>query len=42
MLDLLITHASLPDGRRNMSVGVRNGRIAEVREGWQEIGRAHV
>ena len=35
MLDLLITHANLPDGRQQMSVGVQDGRIVEVREGWQ-------
>jgi cytosine deaminase len=34
MLDLLVTHASLPDGRKNMSVGVAAGRIVEVREGF--------
>ncbi|EYC51360.1 cytosine deaminase [Hylemonella gracilis str. Niagara R] len=33
MLDLLITHACLPDGRQNMSVAVQNGKIVEVREG---------
>ena len=30
MLDLLITHANLPDGRKDMSVAVRDGRIVEV------------
>jgi cytosine deaminase len=35
MLDLLITNASLPDGRRHMSVAVQDGRIAELREGLQ-------
>ena len=35
MLDLLITHASLPDGRTHMSVAVQNGRITEVTEGLQ-------
>ena len=30
MLDLLITHATLPDGRSNMSVAVQNGKIVEV------------
>lgn len=34
MLDLLITHATLPDGRTGMSVGVQDGRIVELREGW--------
>ncbi|PKO40337.1 MAG: cytosine deaminase [Betaproteobacteria bacterium HGW-Betaproteobacteria-3] len=33
MLDLLITHASLPDGRTGMSVAVQGGKIVEVREG---------
>ena len=33
MLDLLITNASLPDGRTNMSVAVQNGKITEVIEG---------
>ncbi|HSW20428.1 MAG TPA: amidohydrolase family protein [Ramlibacter sp.] len=33
MLDLLITHASLPDGRTDMSVAVQAGRIVEVTEG---------
>ena len=35
MLDLLITHANLPDGRQNMSIAVQGGRIAEVTEGLQ-------
>ena len=30
MLDLLVTHANLPDGRRDMSVAVQAGRIVEV------------
>ena len=30
MLDLLITHATLPDGRGDMSVAVHDGRIVEV------------
>ena len=30
MLDLLITNASLPDGRTGMSVAVQGGRIADV------------
>ena len=30
MLDLLITHATLPDGRSNMSVAVQDGRITEI------------
>lgn len=35
MLDLLITNASLPDGRTGMSVAVQGGRIAEVTPGLQ-------
>jgi cytosine/creatinine deaminase len=33
MLNLLITNASLPDGRTGMSVAVQNGRITEVTAG---------
>jgi len=33
MLDLLIKNASLPDGRQQMSVGVKNGKIVEVSPG---------
>jgi cytosine deaminase len=33
MLDLLITNASLPDGRTGMSVAVQSGRISEVTPG---------
>ncbi len=33
MLDLLITHATLPDGRTDMGVAVQNGRIVEVSAG---------
>ena len=33
MLDLLIHHATLPDGRLNMSVAVQDGRITEITEG---------
>ena len=35
MLDLLITHATLPDGRQNMSVAVQGGRITELTPGLQ-------
>jgi cytosine deaminase len=35
MLDLLITNAALPDGRRDMSVAVQEGRIVEVAPGLQ-------
>ena len=30
MLDLLVRHANLPDGRRNIDIACRNGRIVEV------------
>jgi cytosine/creatinine deaminase len=33
MLDLLVTNATLPDGRTGMSVAVQGGRIAEVTAG---------
>jgi cytosine deaminase len=33
MLNLLITHATLPDGRTGMSIAVQDGRIAEVTAG---------
>ena len=33
MLDLLITQASLPDGRQNMSIAVKGGKIVEVAPG---------
>ncbi|CAM8657607.1 SsnA Cytosine deaminase and related metal-dependent hydrolases [Comamonadaceae bacterium] len=33
MLDLLIHNATLPDGRRHMSVAVKGGRITEVTQG---------
>jgi len=42
MLDLLITHASLPDGRTNMSVAVQQGKIIEVTEGLAAPARETV
>ena len=33
MFDLLITHATLPDGRQNMSLAVQGGKFVEVTEG---------
>ncbi|MBC7705288.1 MAG: amidohydrolase family protein [Rhodoferax sp.] len=33
MLDLLVTNATLPDGRTDMSVAVQDGRITEVSSG---------
>ena len=33
MLDLIVTHAVLPDGRTDMSIAVQNGRIVEVTKG---------
>ena len=32
MLDLLITNAHLPDGRSNMAVAVKDGKIVDVKE----------
>ena len=34
MLDLLVTHATLPDGRTGMSIAVQQGRITEVSAGF--------
>ncbi len=36
MLDLLIHHASLPDGRTHMGVAVEDGRIVDI------VGRCSV
>src|SRR6187402_2523847 len=33
MLDLLITNATLPDGRSNISIAVQGGKIVQVSEG---------
>ena len=35
MLDLLITHATLPDGRTGMSLGVQRGKFVEVSAGFR-------
>jgi cytosine/creatinine deaminase len=35
MLDLLITHATLPDGRSNMSVAIQEGKIIELTQNLQ-------
>ncbi|MBV7540543.1 amidohydrolase family protein [Acidovorax sp. sic0104] len=35
MLDLLVTHATLPDGRTDVSIAVQDGRITEVTPGLQ-------
>lgn len=42
MLDLLITHASLPDGRSNMSIAVQNGKITAVEAGLQATAKETV
>lgn len=34
MLDLLVTRATLPDGRTDMSIAVQDGRIVDVAEGF--------
>ena len=39
MLDLLITNATLPDGRTGMSIAVQGGRIAEVTAGLDAPAR---
>lgn len=41
MLDLLITHANLPDGRSNMSVAVQDGKITQLSEGPIAGAQAH-
>ena len=33
MLDLLVRHANLPDGRREMDIACQDGRIVEVAAG---------
>jgi cytosine/creatinine deaminase len=35
MLDLLITHAVLPDGRSNMSIAIQDGKIVELTQNLQ-------
>jgi len=42
MLDLLITNASLPDGRTGMSVAVQDGKISEVTPGLTAPARETV
>jgi len=42
MLDLLITNASLPDGRSGMAVAVQDGRIVEVTPGLSAPARETV
>ena len=42
MLDLLITNATLPDGRTGMSVAVQSGRILEVTAGLQAPAATHI
>src|SRR5688572_29427563 len=42
MLDLLITNASLPDGRTGMAVAVQDGRITEVAQGLRAPARETV
>ncbi|MBC5785373.1 amidohydrolase family protein [Ramlibacter sp. USB13] len=42
MLDLLVTNATLPDGRTGMSVAVQDGRIREVAAGLQAQARETV
>ncbi|MBN9407760.1 MAG: amidohydrolase family protein [Burkholderiales bacterium] len=39
MLDLLVTHATLPDGRTDMSVAVQDGRIVDVTHGLRAPAR---
>jgi cytosine/creatinine deaminase len=41
MLDLLITHATLPDGRRDVYVAVKDGKIIDVSHGLSTIPSAN-
>jgi cytosine/creatinine deaminase len=41
MLDLLITHATLPDGRRDVYVAVKDGKIIDVSHGLSNIPSAN-
>ena len=38
MLDLIVRHATLPDGRRDIDIGVRDGRIAALQPGLDATG----
>ncbi len=40
MLDLLIQNATLPDGRREMSIAVRDGKIVEISAGLKAPAQA--
>jgi len=42
MLDLLVTNATLPDGRSGMTVAVAGGRIVEVAAGLDAPAREHL
>jgi len=42
MLDLLVTHATLPDGRSGMSIAVQGGKIVEVSPGLQAAAQQTV
>jgi cytosine/creatinine deaminase len=38
MLDLIVRHATLPDGRRDIDIGVQSGRIAVLQPALKETG----
>ena len=38
MLDLIVRHATLPDGRRDIDIGVQGGRIAALRQALAATG----
>lgn len=42
MLDLLVTNATLPDGRTGMDIGCKDGRIVELRPGLQGDAAARI
>jgi cytosine/creatinine deaminase len=39
MLDVLVTNATLPDGRKDMSIAVQQGKITEVTQGLQAAAK---
>ncbi|MEX1827794.1 amidohydrolase family protein [Luteibacter sp. CQ10] len=41
-MDLIIRHATLPDGRRDVDIGIRDGRFAAVRPGLDATGTEEI
>ncbi len=42
MFDLIIRHATLPDGRANIDIGVKDGRILAVEHGLPDAGESTI